>query len=100
MFGKSELGNSVGGTSTIPYNSPEQATEAGIASILQQLTSEVDSTAKLAYSVRGALGINVPESEGKEPMPPSSLRDALSALRRKLIRANQDFEAVINHINS
>ena len=79
---------------------PTQEGNTGIASALHMLSAEVDATYKLALSVRGALGINRPEQDGKELVQPSSLLDVLNGFRRKLISANQDFETVIDHINS
>ena len=84
--------------STADVTAPQS--NVGIASALQNLAVEVQATNKLAYGIRGALGISATEPEGKEPSQPSSLLEVLAALRRTLIRANQDFETVINHINS
>jgi hypothetical protein len=89
--------------STLTYSIPDSPAQSttGIASALQNLAAEVQSTNSLAYKVRGALGISAPEPEvGKEGPQPSSLLEVLAAFRRTLIRANQDFETVINHINS
>ena len=89
------------GVSALNYSTPDTPpSNIGIASALQNLAAEVQSTNKLAYSVRAALGICAPETEGKDPGQPSSLLEVLAAFRRTLIRANQDFETVINHINS
>jgi hypothetical protein len=90
-------GTETGQSKSLPA---EQTAESGISSVLQGLTSEVEATTKLAYSVRAALGIAAPENEGKDPKQAASLRDVLQTLRRQLVHANQDFETVINHINS
>lgn len=89
----------MGSIVSYPTDTPRPI-DSGIASTLQSLTEQVMGTVKLAYSVRVALGIQSPESEGKQPNSPGSLIECLAELRRKLGAANSDLETVINHINS
>jgi hypothetical protein len=101
MYPLNQTANSTIASAPIPYplDSPGQQS-AGIASSLQSLSQQVESAVKLAYSVRAALGIAAPETKGKEPSQPASLLDVLNSFRCLLERANQDFETVINYINS
>jgi hypothetical protein len=72
----------------------------GIASVLSELQCVAANTRKLAYSVRAALGIAQPESSEVKPTQASSLADAMNDIRVTLLRANEDFEMIIIHINS
>jgi hypothetical protein len=73
--------------------------QTGIASALQELNAQICSTSKLAHTCRAALGISQPSEEGKIGNP-SSMLDMLCDMRIRLSRANDDIDAVINHINS
>lgn len=74
--------------------------QPGIASAIQNLTAQVIATRKLAYSIRCALGIQTPETDGKNAAAQSTLFDALSDLRRILSDANDDLEFALTHLNS
>lgn len=73
---------------------------SGIASRIQDLQGVVSTTRELAYNLRCALGIQQPTTEGK-PMPAAStLAEVITEARMALIRANDDFRDVLQHLNS
>jgi hypothetical protein len=82
--------------STVNQLAPKQT---GIATVLQELVSEVNRTVELSYKAKAALGIACPPTEGTENKT-SSLIDVLNSLRARLYRANNEFEEVAHHINS
>lgn len=98
MFGQTAA-NNISPAITYNITAPPQGPN-GIATSLTELSAVSDNTRKLAYSVRAALGLSYPDQSGEKPVQPSTLIDVLNEIRIKLLRANEDFEMVINHINS
>ncbi len=88
---------SIDKANNVPLSSPP--TQTGIASALQELNAQICATSKLASTCRAALGITCPENENKIANPGSML-DMLCDMRLRLSRANDDFDAIIGHINS